>query len=70
MSGVDKMSSPLGKQVRNATPLPELEGMREQAWRQQGVVVLKPDEITDPWLRQALVSEAERRFGSRRGTDR
>ena len=51
--------------VRAPTTVPELQAMRERAWRQQGVIVLQPDEIGDPWLRQALVDEAERRFGRR-----
>jgi len=70
MSAARRLGSALGRQVRNATPLTELEAMRAQAWRQQGVVVLRPDEVGDPWLRQALVNEAERRFGARREADR
>jgi hypothetical protein len=40
--------------------------MRKRAWQQQGVVVLQPEEVVDPWLRQALVNEAVRRYGRRR----
>jgi hypothetical protein len=50
-----------------ANPL-ELEAMRKRAWQQQGVVVLQPEEVVDPWLRQALFTEAERRYGRRRGS--
>lgn len=42
-----------------------LRAMRAAAWHRQGIVTLRPDEITDEWLRQALVNEAERRFGRR-----
>ena len=58
--------SPLARHVRSeASPL-ELQEMRKRAWQQQGVVVLQPEEVVDPWLRQALVNEAERRYGRRR----
>jgi hypothetical protein len=40
--------------------------MRRRAWQQQGVIVLQPEEVGDRWLRQALVIEAERRYGRRR----
>jgi hypothetical protein len=43
---------------------------RLRAWRYQGVVVLKPEEIVDPWVRQALVNEAVRRHGPRPGARR
>jgi hypothetical protein len=56
--------------VRTPTTVAELQAMRERAWRQQGVVVLQPDEIGDPWLRQALVNEAERRYGRQRESGR
>ena len=58
--------SPLGRHVRSEPSPLELEDMRKLAWQQQGVVVLQPDEVVDPWLRQALVNEAERRYGRRR----
>ena len=62
--------SPLGRHVRSeASPL-ELQDMRKRAWQQQGVVVLQPEEVLDVWLRQALINEAERRYGRRRRQDR
>ena len=62
--------SPLARHVQSeASPL-ELEDMRKRAWQQQGVVVLQPEEVVDPWLRQALVNEAERRYGRRRDSRR
>ena len=48
----------------NATP-EELEALRQRAWRQQGVLVLWPDEIRDGWVKQALIDEAVRRYGPR-----
>ncbi len=58
--------SPLGRHVRSEPSPLELEDMRKLAWQQQGVVVLQPEEVGDAWLRQALVNEAERRYGRRR----
>ena len=58
--------SPLGRHLRREPSPLELEDMRKRAWQQQGVVVLQPEEVVDPWLRQALVNEAERRYGRRR----
>jgi hypothetical protein len=44
-----------------------MEAMRRRVWREQGVVALRLEDITDPWLRQALTTEATRRWGSRNG---
>lgn len=42
-----------------------MEEMRKKAWREQGVVVIRPEEILDEWTRQALVNEATKRYGAR-----
>ena len=60
--------SPLARHVRSEPSPLELQDMRKRAWQQQGVVVLTPEEVIDPWLRQAIVNEAERRYGPRRGS--
>ena len=39
--------------------------MRRAAWRQQGVVVIRPADVRDDWTRQALVNEATRLYGRR-----
>jgi hypothetical protein len=39
--------------------------MRRHVWRQQGVISLRIEDITDPWLRQAVTNEATRRWGPR-----
>jgi hypothetical protein len=54
-------------QGRAASTDAELFAMRRAAWRTQGVVVLRPEDIRDDWIRQALVNEADRRYGRRRG---
>lgn len=62
--------SPLARHVRSETSPLELQDMRKLAWQQQGVVVLQPEEVGDPWLRQALENEAVRRYGRRRESGR
>jgi hypothetical protein len=44
--------------------------MRRAAWRHQGVVVLRPEEVRDDWARQALINEANRLYGRRSGDGR
>jgi hypothetical protein len=38
-----------------------METLRRRVWQQQGVVSLAIEDITDPWLRQAVQNEAVRR---------
>lgn len=44
-----------------------LEAMRRAAWRDQGVAVLRPEDIHDEWIRQAVVNTAEKLYGKRKG---
>jgi hypothetical protein len=37
--------------------------MRRATWRQQGLVVLRPEDVRDDWIRQALINEANRLYG-------
>jgi hypothetical protein len=55
----------LDRGTRSPTTTPELDAMRRRVWRDQGVVSIAIDDIPDPWLRQALVNEARRRWGPR-----
>ena len=57
--------SSLDRGTRSATTTPEMEALRRQVWQQQGVVSLSVEDITDPWLRQAIQNEAVRRWGPR-----
>jgi hypothetical protein len=60
--------SPLARAQARTTPSDEdLLAMRRAAWRQQGVVVLRPADVEDDWVRQALINEAERLYGRRLG---
>jgi hypothetical protein len=54
-------------QARTAPSDEDLLAMRRAAWRSPGVVVLRPKDIRDDWTRQALVNEANRRYGRRSG---
>jgi len=56
--------SPIAR-LRSQTSEPELNAMRAAAWHRQGVAVIPIDEVTDPWLRQAIQNEAVRRWGPR-----
>lgn len=43
----------------------ELFAMRRAAWRRQGIVVIRPADVPDEIIRQALVNEATRLYGQR-----
>ncbi len=71
------MTGPAGYRsslARSAARSPSLEtelvAMRRAAWRHQGVVVLRPDEVRDDWTRQVLINEANRLYGRRSGDGR
>lgn len=61
--------SSLDRGNRSPATTPEMEALRRRVWRDQGVVSLALDDITDPWLRQAITNEATRRWGPRNGGD-
>ena len=56
-----------GAQARTAPSDDDLLAMLRAAWRTQGVVVLRPEDIRDDWARQALINEANRLYGRRPG---
>jgi hypothetical protein len=57
-------------QPRTSPSDEDLLAMRRAAWRHQGVVVLRPDDVRDDWARQALINEANRLYGRRPGGGR
>lgn len=59
--------SSLDRGARSPTTSPEMDALRRRVWRDQGVASLAIDDITDPWLRQAVLNEATRRWGPRNG---
>ena len=58
------------QQPRPAPSDDDLLAMRRAAWRSQGVVVLRPEDVRDDWTRQALINEANRLYGRRPGHPR
>ncbi|WP_343711893.1 hypothetical protein [Inquilinus sp.] len=62
------LRSPLGRLVpQEPAPEDQLLRMRRAAWLRQGVVMLRPEEIENDWLRQAVTAEAVRLYGRRDG---
>ena len=57
--------SSLDRGIDSPTNDGELAAMRAAAWHRHGVAALAIDDIRDPWLRQALINEATRRWGPR-----
>ena len=57
----------LDRGTRSPTTSPGMEALRRRVWREQGVVSLALDDITNPWLRQAVTNEATRRWAPRTG---
>jgi hypothetical protein len=62
--------SSLARHVPSGTAPEELDAMRLRAWRYPEVVVLKPEEIVDPWARQVLINEAVKHYRPRPGARR
>jgi len=60
------LRSPLGRLVPQ-TPADDdqLHRMRRAAWLRQGVVMLRPEDIENDWLRQGVMAEAVRLYGRR-----
>ena len=46
-------------------PESELIAMRRAAWRKQGVIMRRPEDVRDDWTGQALIDEANRLYGRR-----
>jgi hypothetical protein len=57
--------SSLDRGTLSTTTTSEMEMLSRRVWLQQGVVSLHLNDITDPWLRQAIQNEAVRRWGPR-----
>jgi hypothetical protein len=68
MSGPAGYRSCLARAQAHTPPSNEdLLAMRRAAWRQQGVIMLRLDDVRDDWTRQALINEANRLYGHRAG---
>jgi hypothetical protein len=57
----------LDRGTHSPTAPVDLEAMRAAAWHRHGVAALPVADVTDPWLRQAITNEANRRWGRRSG---
>jgi hypothetical protein len=57
-------------QARTTATDEDLLAMRRAAWRKQGVIMLRPEDVRDDWTRQVLVNEANRLYGRRSGDQR
>ena len=53
--------------ARSPTTAVEIDAMRAAAWHRHGVAAIPVADVTDPWLRQAITNEANRRWGRRQG---
>lgn len=70
MIGPQKPRSSLGRITPSGpTSTEELARMRRRAWQHQGVVMLRPEDVLDPWARQAIINEANRLYGKRASND-
>lgn len=65
--GAPALTSNLLGRLRSPTSEAELQSLRAAAWHRHGVAAIPVDDITDPWLRQAIINEANRRWGRRNG---
>jgi hypothetical protein len=50
-------------QARTGPSDEDLLTLRRAAWRQQGVIMIRPEDVRDDWTRQVLVNEANRLYG-------
>lgn len=53
--------------ARSPSTAMDLDALRAAAWHRHGVAALAVEDIADPWLRQAVINEASRRWGRRHG---
>lgn len=53
----------VGKTPASAIEIDELAG---RAWREQGVAVIRPDALADPWEAQVIRNVARRLYGEGR----
>ena len=53
--------------ARSPSTAMDIETMRARAWHEHRVAAIPGEDITDPWLRQAITNEANRRWGRRQG---
>ena len=57
------ITNPLGKLYLSPTPDDEIKSKIGTAWRNNGIILLKLDEISDEWLRAKLKDYMVKLFG-------
>jgi hypothetical protein len=62
----DLRSSLARHMPRSPAEAEQLHRMRSAVWHGQGIAVLRPDDVGDDWIRQAIVNEADRLYGKRK----
>lgn len=59
-----KISSSLARlQPQKPANDDDLFAMRRAAWRKQGIIVIRPNDVSDDWIRQAMINEAKKQYG-------
>lgn len=53
-------------QPRRPLDAEQLRRLRAEAWHGQGIIVIRPEDVDDDWIRQAFVNEAHRLYGRRK----
>ncbi len=48
-----------------ATPEERNHAARAAVWHEHGVAVIDPAEVADDWIRQAIINEANEKYGRR-----
>jgi hypothetical protein len=62
---MSRYRTPLGRLARSALNEEDLVALRRRVWRETGVAVIKPDDLTDDDTREAITRAATRLFGPR-----
>ncbi len=65
MPGDVRIRTSLGQHVGRAASPVKIEQLAGRAWREQGVAVIRPDELADPWEAQVIRNVANRLHGRR-----
>jgi hypothetical protein len=62
---MSRSCSPLGRLAVSTMNEEDLVALRRRVWRETGVAVIKPDDLTDDDAREAIVRAATKLFGPR-----
>lgn len=65
MNSPDRIATSLRHAPSDPTTQTELDHLRAQAWVKRGVICLRPEEISDEWIRAGVVQIVTQKFGKR-----